>query len=483
MPAQRAKLLSEQVAHLLPAFFRPLARRSAAFYVDCLERLDFASAPKGGELDRQEVAQIVAETLTDHPNVQWEDDENQSQDARTAASFLLRQMEEAGWIRKRDISIRDRRILIDPSALKLLHLLRSMSSVEQDPRAFTDTLRGIYQLINTGAFDASNTPDKICSSLYDLIDRSKTAFLQLTSVEGKVKQYMDMQRAAATAKENLDIVFTKFAEGDHQTCYDALYRTGALADLTEARSRINGVLNDNSVKSLIAEGIAQRESVSMEVAMDRTEVLLEELHSRLSLIRDNADLIDKRISEFNDLSNQRYRYLTENGGQWANIVRTAFEHLNTELREMRFSDLGDNDLPALRIPNVRLYFGTSALRCPRKLHQTGEYAELEQRNLKAEHFDWRSLQLIALRSITPERARKLIEKLLPAPGAEITTDHFRSVNEDDFLDLVSVLVHSSARRVRWKVEHVFPTDLPEVEKEYDVHNGYRIPRLKIRRTR
>jgi len=55
-------------------FFRPLARPSAAVYVDCAERLTGA-ALDAGQLDRNEARLLVREVIEQHPDIELEEDE------------------------------------------------------------------------------------------------------------------------------------------------------------------------------------------------------------------------------------------------------------------------------------------------------------------------------------------------------------------------------------------------------------------------
>ena len=89
-------------------FFRPLARPSAAIYVDCADRLE-ATSDEGGQLSHNDALTIIRETLALYPRAELDVDEGgDTQDARIRAGKLFNQLLAARWLEDRTVSLDER---------------------------------------------------------------------------------------------------------------------------------------------------------------------------------------------------------------------------------------------------------------------------------------------------------------------------------------------------------------------------------------
>jgi hypothetical protein len=82
-------------------FFRPLTRPTAPIYIDCAERLAEA-ADEGGQVAHAEARLLIREVLTNHPDVQLDDDEGgQLRDLNQRAAQFFNKLIESHWLEPR----------------------------------------------------------------------------------------------------------------------------------------------------------------------------------------------------------------------------------------------------------------------------------------------------------------------------------------------------------------------------------------------
>ena len=125
MASVETKSLGAKLSPILGGgFFRPLSRPTAAVYIDCADRLAEA-ADEGGQIGHGDARQLIREVLTNHPEVQLDDDEGgQLRDLNQRAAQFFNKLIEAHWLEPRRLSLDAHFVLITPQLRRLLRLLR-----------------------------------------------------------------------------------------------------------------------------------------------------------------------------------------------------------------------------------------------------------------------------------------------------------------------------------------------------------------------
>jgi len=123
-------------------FFRPLARPTAAVYVDCADRLAEA-ADESGQLPHDEARLLIRDVLAEHPDVQLGEDEGgQFRDLQQRAAQFFNKLLEVHWLEPRRVSLDENFVLLAPQLHRLLRLLREMAEDRSaELKDFTATLR------------------------------------------------------------------------------------------------------------------------------------------------------------------------------------------------------------------------------------------------------------------------------------------------------------------------------------------------------
>lgn len=441
-------------------FFRPLARPTAAIYVDCADRLAEV-ADEGGQIAHGEARQIIREVLTNHPEIQLDEDEGgQLRDVTQRAAQFFNKLIESHWLEPRRVSLDEHFVLITPQLRRLLRLLREIA--EDRPaelRDFAATLRSLCRdLLREGALDPNRVgPEEMRQTVKDLLERVGRADDQMHAVESLILQQETAQRTSASPQETLQRFLVEFHVGEHMVCYDALQEAGLLPRLNRARSVVQEALYDPFTKQRLAEGLAKHLQLEPSRAYAEAENWLVRLEKQLAAIPVKQRLIDGRMSDFARLSDARYRYQTEMRGRRPEQVKAYLDQAAALHAGQSFSDLANQPGMTLLSPTIEVFFGADSLSRGRRQRvpvdltlqapppDTGAEAakdEIRRRNLDI---------------LNPQRAARFVEKHLTAKGARVSSEELHIMTEDDLLDLLAALAFDrgpagvSRRTIRWRV--------------------------------
>jgi hypothetical protein len=472
-------------------FFRPLARPSAPVYIDCADRLSL-SADEGGQVSHEDCQTLIREVLAAHPQAQLEDDEGASLvDVRQRAGQFHNKLIEAGWLQERRVSLDERWVLITPQLRLLLRTLREMAANSPaDLRDFAATLRSICQtLAEESALDPARLgPEEFRQTVKELLDRVERAIDQMHAVETLILRHEEQQRTSDSPAETLRRFLVEFHSGEHMVCYDALQQGGLLPRLLKARRAVQEALANPHAKQRLAEGLTAHRGLPPTEAYITAESMLGTLDRGLASIPAKQRIIDGRMADFCRLSRQRYDYQTEMRGRRAEQVKAFLAAVDSQHAGQTFAELADQPgLPLLAV-EVELRFGTDALYRPRRSRPVVDLG-LAPASEPGDTVDAQEqIRMRNLYAITPQRAGRLVEKLLPKPGTSISTADLQLATEDELLDLLAALAFDRAngtvpqRPIRWRIdsdraEH----GLNPAAIQTDRVAGRRVERLRIER--
>ena len=443
-------------------FFRPLTRPSAAIYVDCADRLaDIAG--DAGRLPHSEALALIREVLQSHPDIILDDDEGAAlRDSRQRAGQLFNRLCDSAWLEDQQLGLHERYVLISPGLRPMLRLLRELAEDQiAELRTFADTVRGVCETLERpGILDARlHDADVFRSTVTDVNARLESAVIQLHGVEKLISLFDNRQRLSDSPAETLRLLYAEFGAGQHMVCYDALRRNGLLPRLQALRSMVADRRDDPLAKARLAEGLASHYHWDESEAYHRAEKSLRLLEQRLSAIRLVADAIDARMAAFNQLSQQRYRYQTELRGRRPEIVKAYCDSVNLLHTQSRLASLRNKeaDFQPL-IPEVKFFYGFESLARVRRVKSPADLtftsdpsgnSESEEQSLAA----LRERQRLAL---TPQRAARLVAKLLPEKTTSLSTESFTAADTDEMLDLLAIAAYDQAttatgQRLAWSV--------------------------------
>lgn len=486
------KLLSERLARALPiGFFRPLARPSAAVYMDCADRLE-QSADEGGQLSHSDTLIIIRDALAAHPALSLSEDEGaQFADLRHRAGQIFNRLLEARWLEERSVSLDERWVVLSPRLSPLLRLLREYAENDvAELKDFAATIRSVCEtLLSEGALDPSRRqPEELRQVIKELLDRIARAGQQMRAVETVILRFEEEQRASGSPSETLRRFLVEFHEGEHWVCYDTLERGGLLPKLKQSRLVAQDALANPFTKQRLAEGLVAHRSLDETTAYGEAEDMLARLERSLAGLSAKQRIIDSRIADFSRLSAARYRYQTEMRGRRPELVRAYLLEADRQHAGQSFADLANQTGMTLLCPSVEIYFGSDALSRPRRARPLVDFS-LAQPQAAGDSLDaLERIRMQNLYSVTPQRAGRFIERHLPDKGARVSTSDLRLHTEDDLLDFLAVLAYDRAasgrgnKLIRWRLRtarHEFGLEPEKIVT--DPVAGRRVERLTIER--
>jgi len=500
MPVPQTTSLGTRLGPLLNGgFFRPLARPTAAVYVDCAERL-IEEADESGQVPHDEARLLIREVLLQHTDVQLDEDEGgRFRDLQQRAAQFFNKLLEVHWLEPRRVSLDEHFVLIAPPLHTLLEMLRKMA--ENRPaelKDFAATLRSLCKDLlavdgdgKSVCFDPNRLgPEEMRQTVIDLLGRVERAGNQMHAVESLILQHETAQRASGSARETLARFLVEFHAGQHMVCYDALQEAGLLPRLAAARNVAQEALNDPFTKQRLAEGLAKHSQLDPVDAYAEAERWLLKLERLLAAIPKKQRLIDGRMADFSRLSDARYRYQTEMRGRKPEQVKAYLDAAAALHVGKSFSDLAEEPGMQLLSPAVEVIWGRDALsparsrRLPVDLSVATPPGDSDPEAAKDE------IRRRNLNVLTPQRAAKFVERHLPAKGARVSTETLRVHVEDDLLDLLAVLAfdrgpsaNGAHRTVRWRVHPVradFGTEPARIPR--DAEAGRLMERFTLERT-
>lgn len=467
-----------------PGFFRVLAGKSAAAYLDVLDSLEREASERHEGMSREEALAIVSEVLAQHPAFDPEEGEIESAVREQFAGLPLREKArrvldhlarpEIGWVLDEQLPNWERVVRFDAHGVTLLEALRKIA--RPDAVVFTDKLQGVCAaLANEGAFAESPL-----AHLDNCLTLARGGLGELRGIEKTLKRLTQRQREATTLGEVYGVVFDEYAEQVGRTCYAELVRSQLPARLDEARERIRALLTDTELLHKMQHEVMRRDGLEPSTAMARVRNRLDELARALELVQPLADEIDRRTAEFTRRSLARSRYLQEVVGERRSQVKAVFERINSTFAGCRLGDLNELiSLPSVILPDAKLLAGRDSLYEPphrRSLEENppvdDEVNEGQRNQAKAQ------LGAVVRDSLTVTRANRLVERLAGGKGARISSADVTIRNEDDLADVIALLLHAEAGDARYRIE--VPRAKADVAAaEFDQKLSYRLEKFFV----
>ena len=487
--SQSASLSQELARNVPEGFFSPLSSPLAPVYIDCAHRLE-VSAGESARLELQEARQLVVDIVSSHPEFAWPDD-YVGADIRVRASKVLNHLFEVHWLEDRTESLYERWVILSPALRPLLHMLRELAADNiSELHSFADTLAGIcHTLEGDEVLDAEQPADVLRSTVSDLNRRLTYAIAQLHSVEKIVHGFEQRQMRTQSGAETLQLFYDEFHEGQHMVCHEILHRRGLLSRIHAARDAVRAAAANPAVKDKLAAAMDSDDG--WQLATDEFARLVRGLNG----IRQRADAVDARIASFHQLSRQRFFYQSQMRGRRPEMARELCAAINRRFAGERFNNLDEQDFRKVTAPwkgllaaEVEVLHGAAALRMPRRARLPVSL-ELSDASLgppdEAELERLREQMRVAL---TPVRAARLVSRLLPSPGASISTEEAVIDSEENLLDLIAAASFNQASlpdgMICWQtVLSHSPKDWDRKDVPIDIVAGWKVEQFTLTRTK
>lgn len=463
-------------------FFRVLSGKNATFYVDVLDALEREASERAEGMAREEVVALVGEVLEHHPGFEFdgelgENPEMQLTGTRDKARLLLEHLLKCHWLEEPPRRDWRRTIHFDAHGATLIAALRKIAWPEA--AVFTDKLIAVCGML-ADEVEISIRPWQIVENC---LSNVRQGLNELWSMQKSVQRFTRRQLEEETLGGNLAVVFDDFSEQMSHACYGELVRSRLPLRLPDAVQRIHIRLMDDAVAlvDMQTEVLRRNPGMSAETARAKVHQSLDELVNLVERILPMADEVDRRTADFTRRSLARFRYLQDVTGERRTEVKALFETANRLLAGKRLSiHAGDlPELPALRLPSVKLPAGRDSLYSPPTRRTPLEQEPFEDSTSDADRDEGvRGIERSMRDSLSVQRANKFVQSLPGGKGDRIESRDLSIGGESGLTDLISLLLHSESAEARYRL------DIERVAREesappMDTLEGFAVERFSI----
>ena len=459
-----------------PEFFRILSSPAARLYVDALNSLEEAVARNVQAIERDDALNLIEEAVEMHAEIPLEEGQVAGMTTREKARAVLDALRRAGWVEEEERSDWRKLVHLDPNAITMLQTLRRLAFPEAE--VFSDHL--------VGACTQLSQRDALYAEPWQLVESCvsslRAGIAELRGMQKAIERHTRQQLAATTLKENLEVLFDRFAERIGHACYSELVHARLPMRLADARRQVAALeIDADALGKMQAEVLRREPSLSPETAMSRVHLRLEELIDLLQSVVPVADAVDRRTAEFTRRSLARFRYLQETTSENRSRVLELFEALNKFGAGRRVAELDADaiEFPALRVQETRLLAGLESLYTPRLRRTAGEIEPLEEEASDEQQDDaLRRLHSAMRDSMTVARANRFAEDLFRHQGPRVESNDLRIQCEEDLADVIACLLNAHAADARFRVE--VPRTMADNDAgEFDAKLSYRLERFTL----
>ncbi len=463
-----------------PEFFRVLAGPAAPLYLDALDALERVATERLDGLEREDAVGLVQEAVEAHADLPLDDTAPAGSSARDKARAVVALFCRAGWLEEEERADWRKVVHFAPAASAMVQTLRKLAF----PAAttFSDKLVSVCSTVTH--YDEEHDPlfEEPWQHVETCAANLRDGINELRVMQSAIDRHTREQLAATTIKDNLAVLFDRFAERIGSACYAELVHARLPLRLSEARRRVEMMEFDPSIlEKMQAELLRREPSLAPEEAMARVRQRVEELVDLLQAVVPVADAVDRRTAEFTRRSLARFRYLQETTSENRGRVQDFFESLNRHFAGLRVAELNEGiEFPQLALHETRLLAGLESLYIPRLRRAAGEIAPLDDEASDDQQDDaLRRLHSAMRDSMTVARANRFVDQVLHNKES-IASEDIPIRCDDDIADLIACLLHANASDSRYRIEVL--RKLADADRsDYDPKLTYRIERFTLSR--
>ncbi|MCF7675199.1 MAG: DUF5716 family protein [Akkermansiaceae bacterium] len=434
-------------------FFRVLAGRNAAFYVDVLDTLETESADRPHGMGREEVTATIAEVHETHPGFECEADADLPEATAAAtlrdkARLLLEQLLKCRWLDEPPRRDWRRSIHFDAHGATLMAALRKIA--HPDAAVFTDKLVAVCAMLA----DEVELSARPWQAVENCLSSVREGLNELRAMQKSVQRLTRRQLEEETLRGNLAVVFDDYSEQMSHACYAELVRARLPLRLPEAARRVHERLlaDAGAMADMVTEVLRRNPNISAESARARVRQALDELSSLIERVLPMADEIDRRTADFTRRSLARFRYLQDVTGERRTEVKGFFETANRLLAGKRASLHELPELPDFRVPTAKLPAGLDSLYTPPVRRAPTEQEAFDDTADDSDREEgMRGMERALRESLSVQRANAFVRALPGRKGDTIASAELPVHGSAGLTDLISLLLHAESAEARYRL--------------------------------
>ncbi len=297
-------------------FFSPLSSFNKIVYWECICRLFSV-------MDRQLSFGIEREILTDelqyyfeqYNAAELEDEEFTEKDSRGKANFIIRKLEQCGWIEIETDKSYVQRVIFTEYSIKIVKALLEISDGKQVE--YQGYIYTIYSLVRS----KTDNPGVV---LLQILENTDLLITGLKSLNSSIKHYIDELTKHSTVAEIMDALFNDYITNVVDKAYHRLLTSD---NVSKFRPEIVERLETRSKNPSYIATVAKELSALKEIEEEESrELAYMYLHDIIEAFRNMDDI----LNEINQ-KNTQYQKAAINR---AKFLLTGSEDIRGQLKEL-----------------------------------------------------------------------------------------------------------------------------------------------------
>lgn len=308
-------------------FFHPLAAPGKLVYWECIERLFvICSQQLSFGVERDQLVEELSFYFESRMAADLEEDTDTSQlSPRDKANFILRKLEQYGWISIEVDHSYVQRVNFRDYAITIIKTLRDISNGKK--AEYQGYIYTIYNLVR-----ATENPGV---GLLQIVDNTDALITGLKTLNANIAKYIDQLTIHQTAQEIMDALLNDYYTNIVDKAYHRLLTSDNVSKFRpEIIERLDAHAKNERYVSAAAAEIAEIRELSQEKAR---EEVLSDLHAVISAFREMDDIlseINRRNTKYQSaaISRAKFKILSSADvrGQLKNVLLGLGEKMNEQ---------------------------------------------------------------------------------------------------------------------------------------------------------
>ncbi len=286
-----------------------------------------------------------------------------ARNAQDYASYLLRRLDESGWIEREQHADYTETIILPDYAFTLLEAFRTIQ--EQKPREFSGQLYTAYQLITTASKGKDFSPALAVTQAYENV---RQVVRGLNELNQNIRRYIERATRGQTISDLLYLQFDDYANTLGPT-YHALKTSDHISRYRRAMIRqIHKWQTDRNWLDRAAEELATQSKLTPAQAVEELSRFMQFIVHQLEGLDPLLEDIDQRHAQYLRTSLRQIRYQLVNAdGSFRDRLVSLAKRLSALLEE------GETHLPEdapglqrapVQVPDLRSFYSPPIQRAP-----------------------------------------------------------------------------------------------------------------------
>ncbi len=312
-------------------FFNPLASPGKVVYWECLCRLfEVTNRQLSFGIERDVLVdelQYYFDSEMAADTMEWEEADSGSMSSRDKANFILRRLENYGWISVETDYSYVQRVNFRDYAIQIMKTLLAVA--DEKKTEYQGYIYTIYNLARAGL----ESPG---IGLLQIEENTDALLTGLKSLNANIKHYIDELTKHSTVSEILDALLNDYYSNVVDKAYHRLLTSDNVSkfrpeilERLEAHSR-----SERYLKKASAE-IASLREISEEEAREQVFSILHEVIDAFRRMDDILSEINKKNSQYQRAAINRARFLLSSSDDVRGQLKEILSYLNDRITEKR----------------------------------------------------------------------------------------------------------------------------------------------------